>query len=740
LLVRISRRVWPLVLSALACVTPGLLPAGETAVQHAGEAMAPLEAWREIHEACKQAVRQPGAPERITECEAFLKKHPAHEDMKPLLKALVDAYVETGEFDPARVGSLLEKTAALDDSAYYEPIRLVDDHYLKYGLPLDSGRRLLAMAGERIARERGKLDRIDDPKQRQRQATLYDYYETRALILEGLLQLEHEDPAGALETLRRAGSKARPIPQGLLFFDEKGKQSRRMSTGLMDSLILGLAAAYSRTGKPDEARRQMDELLGFFSKEHLKELQAAVREELGIDPPGGLEVASDPLPASDFTLKDLEGNEVRLSDHRGKVVLLNFWATWCGPCRLEMPILQRFEKTHADKGVVVLAVSTDRFNDRSQIKPFLEENNFDFKVLLEDPEQLAGYDYRGIPALYVVDREGRIASARTGYNPDLKEKLETSILGIINGEPTPGRELLRVETAPPDFGLLWMQPVEGDVNALAIAAPIGEQAGEVAVIGRPGLMRWSASGEHLGNAPLQGWTMGLRAEDLDANGTREWLVTTFNEIKVLDSAGEQYWKYELGTRQPEIVCCPDFDGDGLKEIVLKGHDRVVAVRHVPDQFWRNEDFKDLQAVRADPRGALLAQADDVVHALDARGRPSGWTMQAVEGYSLSGRIDLGEGRWLDLFEGRWDQTPELNHDIDGDGRTDIVLAQWEGVVAYAVDGTPLLRISGDEPEFNTAIGDLDGRPGDEVVLFIKHYGLVVLGRKPAGHEVAHKGS
>ena len=101
----------------------------------------------------------------------------------------------------------------------------------------------------------------------------------------------------------------------------------------------------------------------------------------------------------DFTLEDLAGNEVRLSDLRGKVVLVNFWATWCGPCRMEMPILQRFERTHADKGVIVLAVSTDRFNDRSQIKPFLEENNFDFKVLLEDPEQLTGYDYQGIPAL-----------------------------------------------------------------------------------------------------------------------------------------------------------------------------------------------------------------------------------------------------------------------------------------------------------------------------------------------------
>jgi thiol-disulfide isomerase/thioredoxin len=721
-----------LLVAALAALTPGATHPARASADDTGEQrLAPLDAWRQVQEVCKEAVRAPSATDRVTRCEKFLSKHPGHEDMKPLLQALVDAYVETGEFEAARVGTLLEKMAALDDSGYYEPIRLVDNYYLKYGLPLDSGRRLLDMSRERFAREREKLDRIDDPKERQREKMVFDYYETRAVILEGLLQLEHGDPSGALETFREAERRAATIPHGVLVIDETGERSRRMSTGLMDPLGLGLAAAHSRTGRQEDARRQMDELLGFFSKEQLKELHAEVRADLGIEPPGGLEVASDPLPAPDFTLEDLEGNEVRLSDLRGQVVLVNFWATWCGPCRMEMPILQRFEKTHADKGVIVLAVSTDRFNDRSQIKPFLEENNFDFKVLLEEPEQLTGYDYQGIPALYVIDREGRIASARTGYDPDLKEKLETGILGIINGEPTPGRELLTVETAPESFGLLWMLPVEGDVDALAVASPVGEQPGEVAAIGRPGLMRWSATGEHLGNAPLQGWIQGLRPEDLDGDGTREWLVTTYTELKVLDSNGEQYWKLEPGTRQPEIVDCPDLDGDGLKEIVLKGNDRVVAVKHVPEQLWRNEDFKELQVVRPDPRGGLLAQADDVVQALDERGRPSGWSMNAAQGYSLSGRIDVGEGRWLDLYDGRWDRTPELSHDIDGDGREDIILVRWQGVVAYDVDGAPLLRISGDDTEFRAAFGDLDGRPGDEVVLFVKHYGLVVLGRKPA---------
>ncbi len=694
-----------------------------------GDDVAPLDAWRQVQEACRAAVNEPETEERIIQCEKFLKEHGDHEDKKPLLKALIDAYLETDDFKPERVGELVVMLASLDDSSYSEPASLVRTYHLKHGLPLDSADTLFQMSAERIERERGKLDDIEDEKRRESTKSRYEYWENRALTLEGMLLLEHGDVEGAMTVLQKAESNMADFPHGIVVRDAQGNEVRVLSTGLLDELHLGLASANARAGNTETAQSYFESILGFFDDKKLEAMSEKLRAELGVPAPEGLEISAPAVPAHEFTLEDLEGNKVSLADYRGKVVLVNFWATWCGPCRLEMPILQRFEKTHADKGVVVLAVSTDRFEDRSQIKPFLTKNNFDFKVLLAEDEQLTGYNKEAIPSLYVVDREGLIALARTGYDPDMKEKLEGQILGIINGEPNRGRPLVTVEKSPSDFGVLWMEPVEGSLSALTIASPLGDQEGEVAAVGRPGLMRWSASGEHIANAPLQGRARELVAADLDGNGKREWILTGWSDVKVLDSTGELYWSHEPGARGLELTTVRDLDGDGLMEIVIKGQNRITALRFVPDPLWDNPDVPELQAVRYDPAGTLVAQIDDRLHVLNAAGAASEEALEVRGGFTHSGRIALGESRWLDFFAGQWDRAPMLDHDIDGDGRNDVVIATWGGIEAYDIDGTPILRIKGEDTSFDVAIGDLDGRPGDEIVLSVRHYGLIALGRK-----------
>lgn len=119
--------------------------------------------------------------------------------------------------------------------------------------------------------------------------------------------------------------------------------------------------------------------------------------------------------APDFTLPDLEGNQISLSTYKGRVVLLNFWATWCPPCRLEMPTMEKAYRKYRDKGFEVVAVSVDA-GPKSSVKSFLREFGLSFQVLLDpDMETLRAFRGFSLPMTVVIDRQGVIRSRELGY-------------------------------------------------------------------------------------------------------------------------------------------------------------------------------------------------------------------------------------------------------------------------------------------------------------------------------------
>ncbi len=117
---------------------------------------------------------------------------------------------------------------------------------------------------------------------------------------------------------------------------------------------------------------------------------------------------------STLTLRNLQGQVIRLSNLRGQVVLLNFWATWCPPCRAEMPSMQALYQDYREKGLAILAISSD-VEGKDRVVPFIEKHGFSFPVLV-DPRNVVGtrLRLRGIPMSYLLDKQGRVVGRDVG--------------------------------------------------------------------------------------------------------------------------------------------------------------------------------------------------------------------------------------------------------------------------------------------------------------------------------------
>ena len=133
---------------------------------------------------------------------------------------------------------------------------------------------------------------------------------------------------------------------------------------------------------------------------------------------GGSGAASESGPeigklAPDFTLKGLDGQEVTLSSLRGKAVLLNFWASWCGPCRIEMPFLQEIYEKWTGGRLVLLAVNLQE--DPTKVREFVEDGGYSFPILLTTGNEVpVAYNIRGIPATFFIDADGVIRDIKIG--------------------------------------------------------------------------------------------------------------------------------------------------------------------------------------------------------------------------------------------------------------------------------------------------------------------------------------
>lgn len=128
-----------------------------------------------------------------------------------------------------------------------------------------------------------------------------------------------------------------------------------------------------------------------------------------IQPSGTAEAG---MKAPDFSLKDVNGNVVTLSNYRGKVVLIDFWATWCPPCRMELPHFKKIHQKYADKNFVILGIAID---DDAKVKKFVQKEKIPFTIAHGDRETAKAYNVRAFPTTFLLDTEGNVKYNWVGY-------------------------------------------------------------------------------------------------------------------------------------------------------------------------------------------------------------------------------------------------------------------------------------------------------------------------------------
>lgn len=134
--------------------------------------------------------------------------------------------------------------------------------------------------------------------------------------------------------------------------------------------------------------------------------------------------------APDFALKSTAGANVRLSEHRGDVVLLNFWASWCGPCRQEMPLLDKLHQRYASLGFSVIGVNVDK--DSNLADKILKDIPVTFPVLLDDTGAVsASYGISAMPTSVLIDRDGNMRYLHKGYKPGYELDYESEIKELV---------------------------------------------------------------------------------------------------------------------------------------------------------------------------------------------------------------------------------------------------------------------------------------------------------------------
>jgi len=188
--------------------------------------------------------------------------------------------------------------------------------------------------------------------------------------------------------------------------------------------VAALSVAFAGCGASEEA------------EETSVEATKAVAETATMPAHTATGVGTDPgQTPPEFVLPDLDGNDVTLADYKGKVVVLDLWATWCPPCRKEIPFLVSLYEQYKDQGLVVVGVGLDQ-GGASVIAPFVEDNQVTYPILVGDQSISQSYKVSGIPMTLMIDRDGLVASKDVGFAPTMEGEMRARVEELLSRQAT----------------------------------------------------------------------------------------------------------------------------------------------------------------------------------------------------------------------------------------------------------------------------------------------------------------
>lgn len=247
----------------------------------------------------------------------------------------------------------------------------------------------------------------------------------------GWIKLQRGQYAEALRLLEQAASGA----DSPTVYDHLAEAYEKTSdkTGKFNAL-LGAALVSSGEEQNQRLNQLKSEYLKSGSEEAFEKLLDERRTSLLRD--RALQQRKYESVAPEWTLSGFAGEKLSLKDLKGKIVVLNWWGSWCPPCRAELPHYQQLSEKYKGKGVVFLGINWERPGEEQEriakAKKYYEENKFTFQVLL-DHDMIAGSSYRvqSFPTVFVIDREGQIRFRNLGYSQDVPKILEMQIEKLL---------------------------------------------------------------------------------------------------------------------------------------------------------------------------------------------------------------------------------------------------------------------------------------------------------------------